>query len=103
MSSIAIITTGGKQYIVKQGDKLDVERLAAQATDKVSFDTLLTADAETGKLNVGSPFLSTKVTGKVEKQFKDDKITVIKFKSKIRYRRKIGHRQHKTLVSIVAL
>lgn len=103
MSSIAVITTGGKQYIVKQGDKLAVERIAAETGEIVTFDTLLTGDSETGAITVGKPFVAKQVTAKIEDHFKDDKITVIKFKSKIRYRRKIGHRQQQTKISIVSL
>jgi large subunit ribosomal protein L21 len=102
MTKIAVIKTGGKQYKVKEGDKLDIERLIGKEGDKVSFDqVLLTSDEDGKNIEVGKPFLSgKKVEAKIEKQFRDDKVMVIKFKNKTRYRRKKGHRQNKTLIKI---
>lgn len=102
MSKIAVIKTGGKQYKVSEGKKLDVEKLAGKEGDKVTFDQVLMIADEDGKnVEIGKPFLSkNKVEAKIEKQFKDDKVMVIKFKNKVRYRRKKGHRQNKTLIQI---
>ncbi|MDD5341087.1 MAG: 50S ribosomal protein L21 [Patescibacteria group bacterium] len=102
MSRIAVIKTGGKQYKVKEGDKFDIEKLIGKEGDKVSFDQILLIADEDGKsVELGKPFLSgKKVEAKIEKQFKDDKVMVIKFKNKTRYRRKKGHRQNKTLITI---
>jgi large subunit ribosomal protein L21 len=102
MSKIAVIKTGGKQYKVSAGDKLDIEKLAGREGDKVSFDqVLLVADEDGEGVEVGKPFLSgKKVEAKIIKQYKDKKVMVIKFKSKVRYRRKKGHRQNKTMVKI---
>lgn len=102
MSKIAVIKTGGKQYKVSEGNKLDVEKLAGKEGDKVTFDqVLLIADEDGKSAEIGKPFLSgKKVEAKIEKQYKDDKVMVIKFKSKVRYRRKKGHRQNKTLIQI---
>lgn len=102
MSKIAVIKTGGKQYKVSEGNKLDIEKLAGKEGDKVILDqVLLIADEDGKSVEVGKPFLSgKKVEAKIEKQFKDDKVMVIKFKNKVRYRRKKGHRQNKTLIQI---
>lgn len=94
----AIIRTGGKQYIVKEGQTLQVEKLAA--TEKVVFDdVLLIADGDNVK--IGMPRLEgAKVEGAVVEHGKGKKLHVIKYKAKVRYRRKIGHRQQFTKVKV---
>jgi len=88
--------------VVKEGDKLVIEKVAAKEGKSASFkDVLLIADTEGKEVEIGTPTLKGKnVEATIEKQFKDKKITVIKFKSKVRYRRKKGHRQQKTIVKI---
>lgn len=105
MTKIAIIKTGGKQYKVKEGDKIDIEKLEGKEGKKIDFkDVLLVADESGKEVEIGNPTLKgKKVSGVIEKQFRDDKITVIKYKAKSRYRRKLGHKQHKTLVKIEAI
>lgn len=105
MSKIAIIKTGGKQYKVAEGDKIDIEKLDGKEGKKIDFkDILLIADEKGKEVGIGNPILKgKKVSGVIEKQYKDDKVTVIKYKAKSRYRRKLGHRQHKTLVKIEAI
>ena len=96
----AIIKTGGKQYRVKQGDVLDVEKLALDVGSIAEFDEVL-AVSENGQVNFGSPTLSgAKVTAEVQSHYKDRKIIVFKYKSKTRYRRKKGHRQNYTRLLI---
>ena len=96
----AIIKTGGKQYRVKQGDVLDVELLALDVGSIAEFDEVL-AVSENGQVNFGSPTLSgAKVTAEVQSHYKDRKIIVFKYKSKTRYRRKLGHRQNYTRLLI---
>ena len=96
----AIIKTGGKQYRVKQGDVLDVEKLALDVGSVAEFDEVL-AVSENGQVNFGSPTLSgAKVTAEVQSHYKDRKIIVFKYKSKTRYRRKQGHRQNYTRLLI---
>ena len=96
----AIIKTGGKQYRVKQGDVLDVEKLSLEIGSIAEFDQVL-AISENGQVNFGSPTLSgAKVTAEVQSHYKDRKIIVFKYKSKTRYRRKLGHRQNYTRLLI---
>lgn len=98
---LAVIQTGGKQYIVKAGDKLRVEKLAAEAGQQFSFDAVLLRANEDGtEMEIGMPRLEKSIDGLVESQVRDRKIRVVKFKNKIRYRRVHGHRQHKTMVKI---
>ena len=96
----AIFKTGGKQYRVKQGDVLDVEKLALDVGSIAEFDEVL-AVSENGQINFGSPTLSgAKVTAEVQSHYKDRKVIVFKYKSKTRYRRKQGHRQNYTRLLI---
>ena len=96
----AIIKTGGKQYRVKQGDVLDVELLALDVGSIAEFNEVL-AVSENGQVNFGSPTLSgAKVTAEVQSHYKDRKVIVFKYKSKTRYRRKLGHRQNYTRLLI---
>ena len=96
----AIIKTGGKQYRVKQGDVLDVEKLSLEIGSTAEFDQVL-AVSENGQVNFGSPTLSgAKVTAEVQSHYKDRKIIVFKYKPKTRYRRKLDHRQNYTRLLI---
>lgn len=96
----AVIETGGKQYKVSEGDVIFIEKLEAAEGDSVTFDkVLVVADGE--KVNVGAPVVEgANVTAKVEKQGKAKKIYVFKMKRKKNYRRKKGHRQPFTKVTI---
>lgn len=100
---IAIIKTGGKQYRVQEGQTIKVEKLEAETGATVKFDTLLVSDEEATNLELGTPSLGEKVTGEVIKTAKDDKVTVVKYKSKTRYKKTVGHRQVKTAVKITAI
>lgn len=99
---LAIIETGGKQYKVKEGDRLKVERLNKKAGEIVEFtDVLLVSENDGSKMKLGTPKVSSaKVTAKVENEAKAKKVTVIKYKSKTRYRRKKGHRQWFTTLKV---
>ncbi len=96
----AVIETGGKQYKVSEGDVIFIEKLEAAEGEAVTFDkVLVVADGE--KVNVGAPVVQgATVTAKVEKQGKAKKIYVFKMKRKKNYRRKKGHRQPFTKVTI---
>lgn len=99
----AVIQTGGKQYRVAKGDVLRVEKLDAEAGSKVEIkEVLLVSDGETVK--VGTPFVSgSKVTAEVTEHGRGEKIEIIKFKRRKKYRRKQGHRQDYTELKITGL
>ncbi|OGZ00884.1 MAG: 50S ribosomal protein L21 [Candidatus Liptonbacteria bacterium RIFCSPLOWO2_01_FULL_53_13] len=103
MAKFSVITTGGKQYKVSVGDKIKVEKLEAPAGGNVSFEkVLLVADGE--KVEVGTPYLSgAKVEASVVRQARERKKIVFRYHSKTRYRKKKGHRQHFTEVSITKI
>ena len=96
----AIIKTGGKQYMVKAGDVLTVEKLDAESGEKVVFEEVL-AVGDNGELQVGNPVVAgAKVEGTVVGNGKAKKVIVFKYKPKKDYRRKQGHRQPFTKVKI---
>lgn len=97
----AIIKTGGKQYLVKEKDVITIEKLKGDAGENVAFDTLATFDGDS--VNVGSPVLGQGVKGEIVSTEKADKVSVIKYKNKTRYRRNVGHRQIQTKVKITAI
>ena len=96
----AIIVTGGKQYKVAEGDTLFIEKLPVEAGDQVVFDQVL-AVLDGDKATFGAPVVEgAKVTASVVKNGKGKKVIVFKYKPKKGYRRKQGHRQPYTKVTI---
>lgn len=96
----AVIKTGGKQYKVSEGQKIDIEKLGKKDGESVKFDEVLLVNSN-GSVKIGKPLLEkTSVKAKVVSNFKDKKIRVVKFKSKSKYLRTTGHRQQKTKVLI---
>ncbi len=99
----AVIETGGKQYQVKEGDVIFIEKLAAEAEEKVTFDKIVALGAEDG-LKVGAPYVDgATVSATVVKNGKSKKITVFTYKPKKGEKRKMGHRQPYTQVKIEAI
>ena len=98
----AIIETGGKQIKVEVGQKIYTEKLDVEAGANYTFEKVLLVSGD--ELKVGTPYVSgATVTAKVEKQGKEKKILVFKYKSKANYRRKQGHRQPYTCLVIEAI
>ena len=99
MDKFAVIKTGGKQYLVAEGDLISVEKLEASKESVVLSEVLLFYDSK--GLVLGKPFIANaKVNAKVVDNFKGKKIRVVKFKSKSRYTRTRGHRHIKTKILI---
>ena len=99
----AIIVSGGKQYTVREGEYVDLEKLDANVGDKVSLDVALFS-AEDGKIEVGHDILSSvKCEAEVVKQDKASKIIVFKYKAKKNVRKRQGHRQPYTRVKILSI
>jgi large subunit ribosomal protein L21 len=97
----AVIKTGGKQYEVKEGQKIKVEKLELETGSLIEFDALITFDENAKNVTVGKPIVEgVKVKAKVEEHGRDKKVSVIKYKPKSRYRRNVGHRQPYTKLSI---
>jgi len=100
MSKIAVIKTGGKQYKVKEGQVLKIEKIEVEIGENTKFDTLLVADSQTGEAEIGAPSLGEKVSAKVLAHDKADKVRVIKYKNKTRYTKNTGHRQPYTKIEV---
>ena len=96
----AVIRTGGKQYTVRPGEKLEVEKLDGEVGADIELtDVLMVADGDA--VTVGTPSVSgAKVVAEVVEQGKHKKIVVFKYKPKIRYRKRTGHRQQFTRLSV---
>ncbi len=96
----AIIKTGGKQYMVSEGDVLTIEKLDAESGAKVLFEEVL-AVGNNGELQIGNPVVGgAKVEATVMENGRGKKIIVFKYKPKKDYRKKQGHRQPYTRVRI---
>jgi len=91
---LAIIKTGGKQYIVSPGDEIKIEKIKDKSQDdEIVFDEVLLIKKQK-KLEIGTPFVKgAKVTGKILEEGRGKKITILKYKPKTRYKVKKGHRQ----------
>jgi large subunit ribosomal protein L21 len=96
----AVVSTGGKQYKVQQGETLRIEKIPGEVGSKVTFDrVLMVADGENVRL--GQPVLEkAAVLASIVEQDKAKKILVFKYKRRKRYRRKAGHRQPFTAIRI---
>ena len=97
---LAVIKTGGKQYLVSPGDKITIEKIEAEPGKEVVFDEVLLVEKE-GDVKIGNPLVKdAKVVAKVLRTFKGDKVIVFKYKPKKRYKVKRGHRQILTEIEI---
>lgn len=100
---IAVIKTGGKQYLVKPGDKLKVEKLDKKEGETIVFSDVLLVE-KSKKISIGTPVVKeAKVEAKILSHGRGDKIIVFKYKPKTRYARKIGHRQPYTEIEITGI
>jgi len=97
---IAVIKTGGKQYIVSPKQKIKIEKIAGKEGDKVEFKEVLLFSSDK-IIEIGKPIIKgAKVIAEILRQGRYDKIIVFKYKAKKRYQKKAGHRQHFTEVEI---
>jgi large subunit ribosomal protein L21 len=98
----AVIKTGGKQYKVEEGDRIQIEKLEATSGDSVTFDDVLFIGGDDYKL--GAPKLSgATVSAKITRQLKSKKIIVFRMKRRKGYHKKTGHRQNLTEVFITKI
>jgi large subunit ribosomal protein L21 len=96
----AIVESGGKQYIARSGEIIEFDRLSIAEGGEVAFDKVLLL-ADNGSTKVGQPHLEgAQVVGHVVEEIKGPKVRVFKYRPKLRYRRRQGHRQHYTRVMI---
>ena len=102
-SRYAIVATGGKQYRVGVGDVISVEKLNFEAGSSVTLDQVLLIGGD-GSTVVGAPLVDgASVSADVVENYRGEKIVVFKFKAKKRYRRRTGHRQSLTRLTITGI
>ena len=101
--SYAVIQTGGKQYRVAPGDLLDVEKLAVEPGDTMTFsEVLLAVDGD--RVVIGAPYVeNASVEAEVVDQHKDDKVVAYKFRRRKGYHRTVGHRRQLTQLKISSI
>jgi large subunit ribosomal protein L21 len=103
MNQLAIIKTGGKQYVVSLGEKIKIEKVDVEPGKEIVFNDVLLL-TEKDDLIVGKPLVEgASVKGKVLAQDRHDKIIVFKYKPKKRYKVKKGHKQFYTEVEITEI
>lgn len=101
--SFAVIATGGKQYLVAKGEKIQIEKLEGKAGDKIKFDQVLATISDKDYV-LGKPTVAGAIVeASILKQGRGKKIEVLKYKAKSKYRRKIGHRQAYTEIEITKI
>lgn len=100
---LAIIKTGGKQYVVSPGQKIKIEKIEKKEGNEITFREVLLLE-KGKKIEIGNPLVKgAKVIGKVISQKKNKKVMILRYKSKTRYRKKKGHRQPFTEVEITKI
>lgn len=100
---LAVISTGGKQYLVSPGQKIKIEKINKKEGSEVSFNEVLLLEKQ-NKLEIGTPLVKgIKVIGKILKQGRNEKVIVFKYKHKTRHKVKKGHRQPFTEVEILKI
>ncbi len=102
MEKFAIVKIGGKQYKVKEGDVLKVEKLKADPGEKAVFSEVL-LKSEKNKVEVGSPYLDSKVEAEIKSSGKGKKGIAFHYKPKKRYRKKTGYRPSYTEIKVVKI
>ena len=96
---LAVIKTGGKQYLIKEGDKLKVEKLEGSEGDTLKLENVLLVGER-----MGSPLVEgASVEAKILRHGKSDKVRVVKYKPKTRYRKVVGHKQMFTEIEILKI
>ncbi len=100
---IAVIETGGKQYLVSEGKRLRIEKLEEKDGAKIKFDRVVLI-GDDNKVEIGNPYLKGKlVEGEAVKTSRTRKIVVFHYHSKTRYRKKNTHRQYFTDIKITKI
>lgn len=100
---LAVIKTGGKQYLVSPGDKLKIEKIDKEEGKEIIFKDILLLE-KNRKIEIGQPTVkNAKVVGKILEQGRGKKVIIFKYKPKKRYKKKRGHRQPFTEIEITKI
>ncbi|ALB01690.1 50S ribosomal protein L21 [Francisella persica ATCC VR-331] len=100
----AIIKNGGKQYKVKEGEVVKLERFDLGIGEKVEFDTVLIGQTAAGEVKIGAPTVTgAKVVGEVVEQGRYKKVKIMKFRRRKHSMKQQGHRQYFTVVKVSSI
>ena len=98
---ISIISIGNKNYLIQKGDRIKVEKVPYEVGKTFDIPDVLMISKDDKSVILGKPYIpKTKIIAKVIEQKKDDKIKVLKYKAKKRYRKVFGHRQRYSIIEI---
>lgn len=103
MVKMAVVKTGGKQYLVKENDEITVDRLEGKEEGVVKLETLARFDNDKADLELGKPLLKDSVESEIVSHDKGIKIRVARFKAKVRYRKVKGFRPQLTKLKIIKI
>lgn len=103
MTQLAVVKTGGKQYLVKEEDIITVDKINLPEKEKLALEALAIFDSEGKEIELGQPLLTKKIQAEVLGHVKGEKIRVAKFKAKVRYRKVKGFRPQLTKLKIVKI
>ncbi len=103
MSNLAVIKTGGKQYLVKAGETVTVDKIESEIGQMVELPILATFAEDGSAVELGNPHISKKALCVVMEQGKGEKIRVAKFKAKVRYRKVTGFRPSLTKIVVKSI
>lgn len=98
--NIAVIKAGGKQYLVKPGQELKVEKIDAEIGASIDLEALLSGTTDGATVAIGKPLVKGQIKATIVKQGRNEKILVVKFQRKTRFRKRVGHRQPNTTIKI---
>lgn len=102
MSKLAVIKTGGKQYLVKENDEIVVDSVPHKVDDKFDVELVAAFDGDSS-VELGMPALSKMASAQVVSHIKGDKVRVAKFKAKVRYRKVRGYRASLSKIKILSI
>ncbi|KKP73827.1 MAG: 50S ribosomal protein L21 [Candidatus Roizmanbacteria bacterium GW2011_GWA2_35_19] len=103
MVTFAVVKTGGQQFLVKENDVITVSKLEKKEKEKIELETLAIFDDEGKSIEIGTPYLTKKVSVEIIAQGKGLKIRVARFKAKSRYRKVTGFRPQLTSLKILKI
>ncbi len=102
MVRLAVVKTGGKQYLVKENDEIVVDKLQENGK-KFELETLATFDEDKGTIDLGTPSLKEKTKAELIANLKGDKVRIARFKAKVRYRKVKGFRSQFSKIKILKI
>ncbi len=103
MAKMAVVKTGGKQYLVKENDEIVVDKIVGEKAQDLILETLAVFDDAGASLELGNPAITKSAIAQIVEQGKGEKIRIARFKAKVRYRKVMGFRPQLTKIKIVSI